>query len=218
MITNHVYHALEQVKELQHKILERQRFKGYSGRARAITGTVAFLATLLMSSEHYPSSVKAHLLGWGVLFLFGFFLNYGALFHWFLFDPWVKRDIRRLKPALDALPVLFAGAVFTLVLINHQEFDLLFGTWMILFGLANLASKHVLPRKIWLVGLFYIFCGSVYLLLPGLSFTTPWPLGLVFFVGEWMGGFVLHFDGTAEFSLNNVVNLFLNVKETPHAQ
>lgn len=32
MIANHIYHALEQVRDLQQKILEGQRFKGYSGR------------------------------------------------------------------------------------------------------------------------------------------------------------------------------------------
>jgi len=218
MVTSHIYHALELVRELQHKILERQRFKGYSGRARAITGTVALLAAAVMSSPYYPHTNKAILMGWGSVFIFGFLLNYGALFHWFLFDPQVKRDLRRLKPALDAIPVLIVGGVITLVLIRHNEFDLLTGTWMSLFGLANLSSRHSLPPKIWIVGLFYIVAGTFVLLWPGIYFTNPWPIGIVFFLGEWSGGFILHFDGPAELSLNNILRVFLNLKETPHAQ
>ena len=31
MVANHIHHALDQVRELQQKILDKQRFKGYSG-------------------------------------------------------------------------------------------------------------------------------------------------------------------------------------------
>ncbi len=49
MIANHIHHALAQVRELQQKILEGQRFKGYSGRARAICGVAALAAAAFMS-------------------------------------------------------------------------------------------------------------------------------------------------------------------------
>ncbi len=70
----------------------------------------------------------------------------------------------------------------------------LFGIWMCLFGLANLASRHVLPRAIGLVGLYYVVAGATCLLLPNLSFTNPWPMGIAFFIGEWACGLILHFD------------------------
>lgn len=43
MIANHIHDALAQVRELQKNILDKQRFKGYSGRARAIAGSVALV-------------------------------------------------------------------------------------------------------------------------------------------------------------------------------
>jgi hypothetical protein len=80
-------------------------------------------------------------------------------------------------------------------LVLRGNLDLLFGIWMLMFGLTNLVSRHVLPRAINLVGLFYIAAGSAWMLTPGLSFMTPWTMGIVFFAGEWAGGLILYADG-----------------------
>ena len=79
MIANHIHDALAQVRELQVKILEKQRFKGYSGRARILSGMIALAAAFLMSAAFFPMTHTAHLIGWGVVFLIGFVINYGAL-------------------------------------------------------------------------------------------------------------------------------------------
>jgi hypothetical protein len=217
MIANHIHHALAQVRELQQKILENQRFKGYSGRARAIGGTVALLAAFAMSSPYYPHSAQVHVIGWGIVALIGMLLNFGALIHWFLSDPKVKRDIRKLKPTLDALPAFLVGAVMTVAMLANGLPQYLFGIWMSLFGLANLASRHVLPKRIWMVGAYYLVCGSVFLLFPNISFRNPWPIGIVFFIGEWAGGVVLHFSDNTNLSLGTIISIF-NPKENKHAQ
>ncbi|MCK6620037.1 MAG: hypothetical protein HUU32_04095 [Calditrichaceae bacterium] len=217
MIANHIHHALAQVRELQQKILENQRFKGYSGRARAICGCVALLAAFIMNSSFFPQNPRSHVLGWGVVALFGILLNFGALIHWFLFDPRVKRNIRKLKPTLDALPAILVGAVMTVTMLHNGLPQYLFGIWMSLFGLANLASRHVLPKRIWMVGVYYIACGSIFLLFPNVSFPNPWPIGTVFFVGEWAGGIILHFDDLQNLSASDILTIF-NAKESKHVQ
>ncbi len=216
MIASHIHHALEQVREIQQKILERQRFKGYSGRARAISGTIALAGAAFMASSHFPQYTATHVVGWGVIFLIGFVLNFGALIHWFLFDPTVQRDLRRLKPTLDVLPEFFVGGILTLALVLSGQHHFLFGVWMMLFGLANLASRHVLPKKIGWVGWFYVLSGAICLLTPGLSFLNPWPMGFVFFIGEWSGGIILHFDEAEHVSLRDIFASFLNIGETNH--
>lgn len=195
MIARHIHHALAQVHELQQKVLEKQRFKGYSGRARAMGGTVALLAAVLMGSDFYPQTNISHFLGWGAVFAVAIFLNYGALVYWFFFDSSVKRDLRRLRPILDLFPPLFVGGILTVVFAYHRQFEYLIGIWMCLFGLANLATRHVVPPRICLLGILYIASGTVYLFLPNMQFINPWPMGIAFFVGEWLGGFILHFDG-----------------------
>ena len=205
MITQHVHEALTQVRELQQAVLEKLRFKGYSGPTRAVSGTLALLMAAVMSMKGYPQSTEAHLVGWASVLAVALVLNLGALVYWFWNDAIVKRDLRRLSPVLDILPPLVLAGVFTTALILHGEHRFLFGTWMCMFGLTNLASRHVLPRMICVVGLFYIACGTLWLLAPSVSFLNPWPMGIVFFAGEWVGGLVLYLDDRRLDQLNATI-------------
>jgi hypothetical protein len=201
MISEQIQFALSQVQELQQKILEKQRFKGYSGRARALSGTGCFLAAAFMGTRYYPQSISAHVIAWGLVFALALLLNFGAMLYWFLFDAGTERHVRTLKPIMDILPPIAGGGVLTLILMREGLHVYLFGMWMCLFGLANLAMRHALPRRIWLLGLAYTLSGIAFLMWP-VPFLNPWPMGIVFFVGEWAAGFILHYDeeASAEFS------------------
>jgi len=188
--------ALSQVRDLQHLVLEKQRFKGYSGRARMLGGAIALLAAAVMSSASFPQTITWHLFGWGLVSAAGLLVFYGTLLHWFFFK---RNGEARLYPILDAFPALFVGGIFTLVAIRIGQVDLLFGIWMCLFGLTCLATRHTLPRSYWMVGVFYITCGTGYLLSPSPSFLNPWPMGLVFFVGELWGGSIFYFSNQKHF-------------------
>src|SRR5262245_24718830 len=98
---NTIQEALKQVRELQKKILEKQKFKGYSGRARAISGTLALMAAAIMASRYWPATELAHLIGWSMVFAVSVLLNFGAILYWFLTDTQAGRDFRRLKPLTD---------------------------------------------------------------------------------------------------------------------
>lgn len=194
VIARHIHHALAQVQEMQ-QLLETQRFHGFSGRARAAGGALALLGAIALGTGVLPATPRAHLLAWGAVLLLSLASNGGALLYWFLLDPVVDRNPRRLRPVLDAIPPLAVGAVLSAALILQGDPPLLFGAWMCLFGLANLTARHVLPRAIRLVGAFYLACGAACLLLPP-DFLNPWPMGLVFFVGELSAGVILHLDGS----------------------
>ena len=209
---NRVQQALSQVRDLQKKILEKQRFKGYSGRARAISGTLALITAAGMSLSIYPKTIIAHLLGWSVLFLLAIILNFAAILYWFMLDN--RGDIKRLRPLLDVLLPLAVGGILTFTFLNHGLYSYLFGIWMCLFGLANFATRHTVPRSIWIPSLFYVACGTILLLQGDLSFLNPWPMGIVFFIGEWVGGIILHFDGSEETSFREFFN-FSKIGEDP---
>ena len=208
MVAHHIHHALAQVKELQQKILDKQRFKGYSGRARAIAGTFALITAIVMSQSFYPQTSTAQFLGWAILFVIAITLNYGAIVYWFLFDPLVNRDVRKLKPIVDIVPPIIVGGLFTLIFMLHHHHQYLFGMWMMLFGLANFATRHVVPREITLVGLFYVICGflTLYFWSEEQSFLNPWPMGIIFFIGEWFGGVILHFGKNAYLFHHHLLN------------
>ena len=90
-----LHDAVRQVRELQQAILEKQRFKGYSGRARALAGSGALAAAIVLGSGWGAvQKPVVHLLGWGLVFAQAMVLNYGALVYWFWHDPEVGRDVR----------------------------------------------------------------------------------------------------------------------------
>lgn len=191
-----IQEAIARVRELQTAVLERRRFKGFSGRTRMISGSVALAAAAAMSSNWFPSSVPAHVAAWGAVFVVALVLNGVAMLWWFWRDPATQRDLRALRPLLDVVPPLAVGGLLTAAMILHETYQFLFGIWMCLFGLTNMASRLVLPKWIWGVGLFYIVAGAICLLAPASDFLNPWPMGIVFFAGEWAGGIILHCDDT----------------------
>ncbi|MCP4257028.1 MAG: hypothetical protein GY774_05820 [Planctomycetes bacterium] len=206
MIATHIHDALAQVRELKMRVLNAQQFTGYSGRFRALGGTVALFAPFLMSAKWYPRTTSAHLAGWGFVFLCAVLSNFSALLYWFLFHPEPKRDLRRLMPTIDVLPPLVVGGILTGVLILNKQYDLLFGTWMCLFGLANLSSRQTLPKTLWPLGLFYIACGIICFLVPWVKLINPWPMGIVFGVGELVGGFIFYKNRISHATDNSFLN------------
>jgi hypothetical protein len=196
MTAKHLHQALAQVQELRQYVIDRQRFNGYSGRARIVSGFTALAGAAVLSSQVVPATTMSHLIGWGFIAIIAAFLNYGALLYWFLYDPKIDRDIRKLSPTLELLPPLFVGLVLTAAMILNGLYACLFGIWMCLFGLGNLATRHVLPRTASMVGIYYVMCGTVCLLFPTQPVINPWPMGIVFFIGETIGGSIMHFDRT----------------------
>lgn len=191
MIASHIHDALAQVRKMRELILTRHEFRGYSGKARIVSGTAALAGAMVLASHNVPHTPLAHLVGWAAVLAFGVLVNYVALFYWFLFDREVRRNPVMLKPAMDAIPALAVGAALTVGMLAYGEFDMLFGIWMCLYGLAQTAYRQSLPTGIYGVGLGYILCGAVCLVAPSISFLNPWPMGIVFFAGEWIGGAIL---------------------------
>lgn len=191
MIANHIHDALGQVDRMRALILERQRFRGYSGTARMLGGVGALAATLVLDRSVTLHSTRGQLTGWSIVLGLALLLNYGGLTLWFLRSRQRGETWAALRPALDVLPALALGAIMGLALVMRGQHDLLFGTWMGLYGLAHMGYRHSLPTGIIGVGLFYLASGIACLLLPGISFLNPWPMGLVFFIGETAGGWIL---------------------------
>ena len=193
-MATHVHQALAQVRQLKLRVLESRWFRGYSGKARAFSGSLALLCAGVLSLGAFPKTPAAHLAAWGGVFVVGMGANLGAVLRWFLVDPEVKRDMRRLLPTVDSLLPIAVGGVLTVVMIQKGQYDPLFGIWMCLFGLANLSARWVMPWAVWVLGLYYVGCGTAYLLAGSPAFTNPWPMGIVFFIGEWSGGVIFHYS------------------------
>lgn len=201
MIANHVHDALAQVRKLQSLVLEKKNFDGYSGKCRMWGGIVALLGAVTLANAKIPETDIAHLIGWGVVLVISMMLNYGGLFLWFLYSPEARRSLDRLVPAIDAVPGLAVGAILSLALVMQEQFYLLPGMWMSLYGLVHIPYRTNLPGTNYLVGIYYIICGAVFLIFPQ-PFTNPWPMGFVFFAGEMAGGLIFHTERKNNHSKN----------------
>jgi len=155
------------------------------GGLAALCGA-AFISFLPLARTH-----EYHLIAWGTVLSVSLAVNYGALVWWFIYAQEAGRDINKLLPAIDALPALVVGGILTLALISHQHYDLLFGVWMVLYGLVHVSYRLSLPGENYIVGLFYILCGTVCLFVFN-DFYNPWPMGIVFFTGEIAGGYIFN--------------------------
>ena len=182
--------AIQEVRHLRRNILEKQLFKGYSGRARAIGGTVALGAAMGASLLPVEMGYQSMFLMWGGVFLCAILVNYGALGVWLLKDKNHRKT--DLSIVYAALPVWIVGGLLTLSLWRQFQYDLMYGCWMSLFGLAQAINRPRLPRRMVWVGTWYIACGALCLAFPGGLFMMPLVMGLVFFVGEFAAGMIMH--------------------------
>ncbi len=181
--------ALIQVQQMQELVLDRQRFKGFSGVARMLGGLAALLTALLLRYA-VPPIPQYHLAGWGVLLVFGLAVNFAALSYWLL-KNWRALRLAELWPVWEVFPTLSVGAALSFALIRTGQVDLLFGVWMALYGASHMVHRRSLPFPIYCGGLVYLAAGIFCLLWPEIHFTDPRPMGLVFGFGELFGGWVL---------------------------
>ena len=191
MIANHIHDALNQIDQLRRFVLEKKSFKGYSGKARIAGGMVAILGAVAIYGLKLPNDKPMnHFIIWCVVLAVALLLNYGALFLWFLRDSNAEKEWKNLIPAVDAVPALAVGAFITIAFPLQNQFNILVPLWMFLYGLVHIPYRLNLPRNIYLVGLFYIVSGGILLFLQE-PFTNPWPMGIVFGIGETLGGIAL---------------------------
>jgi len=184
-----VNEALAQVREIQTLVLDHQRFVGFSGVAHMLGGVAAIVIAVVLQ-QAVPAEPRYHLIGWGLLLLVGIAANFSGLAYWFLKNSRGLGMPERWAAA-EVFPALIVGAALSFALIRIGQLDLLFGTWMSLYGLSHLVYRRNLPLWVYCSGLAYVAAGIFCLLWPGVSFTDPRPMGSVFGIGELFEGWVL---------------------------
>ncbi|MEM9444745.1 MAG: hypothetical protein AAGA18_05260 [Verrucomicrobiota bacterium] len=192
MIANHIHDALAQVKTLQSYVLDRKNFKGFSGHGRFLGGVTVILTFFVLSYGWVPATVETHLATWAAVLVLGLIFNLGGLFYWFMYSPDAGRKWSELKPSTDGLPILAVGGVLSFAVILKEQYDLLFGVWFSLYGLTHMIFRQKLPISNYYLGYVYLLVGAGCLLWQDISFVNPWPMGIVFGVGELVGGVIFY--------------------------
>lgn len=195
-----LHEALDRVADMRARILESQKFRGYSGRARALGGCLALIGALVIGLVPQGVEHVALPLVWGAIFIGAFGLNYGAVLVWWLRLSKEERARSPLGPALENLPVFVVGGALTAHLVVFGFPQSLTGMWAAVFSLTHFTAKYALPRGLRLVGWWYVGAGCALLFFPDVAWEYPVLPGLVFFLGETAGGWLIfkaHHSGNA---------------------
>ena len=183
-----VAEALAVVRRMRLAVGDDVRFRGYSGRARWLSGALVVAGAVNLSRVG-GADLSTTLMVWGTVATLAALANVAALCRWTLVEQ--NGDWRALAPVRHMLVPLLVGATLTAGMVLRDAPDLLYGTWISAYGLANVASRRVLPREIAWIGMFYVVVGGLCLCLPGVGIGSIWVMAIVFGAGEAAAGRVL---------------------------
>lgn len=190
--------ALSDIVAIRSQIAAETAFRGYGPAAIAATGALALLtlaaqAIFLAEPTGRPTTFFACWIATALAAaaIIGVEMRRRAhRHHSGLADAMIHHAIQQFLPA-GATGVLLA---VVLALFAPAELWLLPGLWQILIGLGVFASVRSLPRRIGLVGGWYVFAGlAVTMLASDSRGLSPWSMGIPFVVGQFLMAAILHF-------------------------
>ena len=102
--------------------------------------------------------------------------------------------LEMLQSAIEQfLPALTAGMLITFALARWSPASswMLPGLWQIVFSLGVFSTARILPRAVFVVGIWYLGCGLACLALGQGDPLSPWSMGIPFGVGQLLVACIL---------------------------
>jgi len=149
--------------------LEAQLPARYQGRALqfiAVWSATAAVAVILIGIEAIVRSRKLH----------------------------VGMAVEMLQAAIEQfLPAVTAGVLiaFALARWSPSSLRMLPGLWQIVFSLAVFSTARILPKVVFIVGIWYLGCGLACLAMGQSDPLSPWSMGIPFGVGQLLVACIL---------------------------
>jgi hypothetical protein len=102
--------------------------------------------------------------------------------------------VEMLQSAIEQfLPAVTAGVLITFALMRWSPTSLwmLPGLWQIVFSLGVFSTARILPKAVFIVGIWYLGCGLACLALGQSDPLSPWSMGIPFGVGQLLVACIL---------------------------
>ncbi len=102
--------------------------------------------------------------------------------------------VEMLQSAIEQfLPALTAGMLITFALARWSPASswMLPGLWQIVFSLGVFSTARILPKAVFVVGIWYLGCGLACLALGQSDPLSPWSMGIPFGVGQLLVACIL---------------------------
>jgi len=190
--------ALDQISEIRAHMARTEVFRGYRSLTVGFSGVLAIVAAAVQS-VWIPQPLE-HLGAYLALWLgVAAVAATGAGVEMWLRTRATQSAIARRLTGLAVeqfLPCVVAGAALTAVIFQRaaEVAWLLPGLWCLLFSLGVFASYRLLPRPVFFVGIFYLVCGVVALMVgQGDAALSPWLMGVSFGGGQLVTAAILYF-------------------------
>jgi hypothetical protein len=188
--------ALIDISRIRVQLARASEFCGYGPATVAVTGLLAFVGATAQSYwvGDAASQPRRYLHLWALIAAVSFgLITIEAVFR--AHRAYGGMALSMLQSALEQfLPAIVAGGLLTMILpvAAPASIWMLPGLWQLIFSLGVFASCRLLPRAIFVVGVWYLFCGLGCLawLGPGHSL-SPWAMGIPFAVGQWLVAVIL---------------------------
>jgi hypothetical protein len=188
--------ALTQISEIRRQVARTEVFRGYRAVPVAFSGLLAMAAAAIQATWIVAPAeqMTAYLALWvGAAIASAIGAGTEMVLRARLSSAW-RRAVTWL--AIEQfLPCLVAGALMTAVLARSatESLWMLPGLWQILYSLGVFASCRLLPRPLFVVGIFYLVSGLTCLTIArGPDAFSPWAMGLPFSAGQFLSAALLY--------------------------
>ena len=190
--------ALAEIEAIRDQVARATEFRGYDPVTLAGTGALAAIAAalqgaLINSPVRHPGTYVKLWVGTAALSLA-------------LISIETVSRVRRSHSTLalpmlrsaggEFLPSIVAGLLLTVVIARDSaaEIWMLPGLWQVIFSLGVFSSCRLLPRPMFVVGLWYLSTGLILLACgKGACALSPWAMGIPFGIGQILVAAVLRF-------------------------
>ena len=186
--------ALLDINFVREHIARTTQFKGYGPLTLAVTGLFALgVAALQGRIAASPAPALEFIAVWSAV---------AAIAVTLIGVEAVVRSrrlhggmaVEMLQSAIEQfLPALTAGMLITFALARWSPASswMLPGLWQIVFSLGVFSTARILPRAVFVVGIWYLGCGLACLALGQSDPLSPWSMGIPFGVGQLLVACIL---------------------------
>ena len=189
--------ALAQVSEIREQLARTEVFRGYRSLTVGFSGLMG-LAAASVQAAWLPQPTE-RLGTYLTLWIGAAAVNVvvvGA-------EMWSRARMARTELARQTtlfaveqfMPALVAGGLLTVVIAQRASESawMLPGLWAVLFSLGIFASCRLLPRAVFIVGVWYLVGGILALAWGQAELAlSPWFMGITFGAGQLLAAVILH--------------------------
>jgi hypothetical protein len=190
--------ALAEISEIRAQVARGTQFRGYGPASTAVSGSLALIVAGAQAvwMKEGGRDVLPFLAVWVATAAVSVAL---AAFETIVRSRRVHSGLaaEMIQSAVEQfLPATIVGLLLTgvMLLAAPKELWMLPGLWELIFSLGVFASCRFLPRQMFGVGLWYLVCGLVCLVMAsGPRTLSPWEMGIPFGVGQLLVAAVLRY-------------------------